>query len=282
LLQVLISGLSLSAYYALLALGFAMIYSTLRIFNIAHAAVFGAAAYSFYILYRIFGFNIWGSLVVGVAIAAIFGLLVDIFIYRVLAARGGGTFSIFIASLGVASLFEAMALLFTHGTPLVAHTGSLLPITIGAVSFRPLDILVISSVAILYGVLFYAIMHTRTGLEIRALADNHTMAGVVGIDTNRTRTAIFAIASSLAGLAGILTVYDSGIVPTTGLNLLFVTIVAVIFGGTRYLFMGALGGSIMMGLVTAFAGFFFPQWVTVIVFLLLILLLIWRPQGFFA
>jgi branched-subunit amino acid ABC-type transport system permease component len=90
------------------------------------------------------------------------------------------------------------------------------------------------------------------------------------------------IASALAGLAGILTVYDSGVVPTTGLNLLFVTFVAVIFGGTRRLFMGALGGSLVMGLVTAFAGFFFPQWVMVIVFVLLIGLLIARPQGFFA
>jgi branched-chain amino acid transport system permease protein len=282
MLQVLISGFSLSAYYALLALGFAMIYSTLRIFNIAHAAVFGAAAYAFYVLYKVHDFNIWLSVVVAVAIAALLGLLIDFAIYRQLAARGGGTFSIFVASLGVATLFEAIALLYTRGTPVVAHTGSLLPITIGAVSFRMLDVIVIGSVAILYGVLFYAIMNTRTGLEIRALADNATMAGVVGIDTNRARTSIFLIASALAGLAGILTVYDSGVVPTTGLNLLFVTIVAVIFGGTRYLFMGALGGSIVMGLVTAFAGFFFPQSVTIIVFMLLIVLLIARPQGFFS
>jgi branched-chain amino acid transport system permease protein len=282
MLQVLISGLSLSAYYALLALGFAMIYSTLRIFHIAHAAVFGAAAYAFYFLYRVHDLNVWLSMVAAIVIAAGFGLLVDILIYRVLAARGGGTFSIFIASLGVALLFEAMALLFTRGTPLVAHTGSLVPITVGAVSFRLLDIVVVSSVAALYGVLFYAVMHSRTGLEIRALADNQTMAGVVGIDTSRTRTSIFLLASALAGLAGILTVYDNGIVPTTGLNLLFITIVAVIFGGTRYLFMGTLGGSIVMGLVTAFAGFFFPQWVTIIVFMLLIVLLIARPQGLFG
>ncbi len=70
------------------------------------------------------------------AIAALFGLLIDVVIYRGLARRGGGTFSIFIASLGVATLFEALALLFTHGTPVVAHAGSLVPITFGAVSFR--------------------------------------------------------------------------------------------------------------------------------------------------
>jgi branched-subunit amino acid ABC-type transport system permease component len=282
MLQVLVSGLSLSAYYALLALGFAMIYSTLRIFNIAHAAVFGAAAYAFYFLYRVANVNLFGSLAIAVGCAAALGLLIDLVIYRPLTARGGGTFNIFIASLGVATLFEAVALLATHGTPLVAHAGSLASISLGAVSFRLLDVVVVAAVAVLYGALFYAIMTTRTGLEIRALADNPAMAGVVGIDTNRARTSIFLIASALAGLAGILTVYDSGVVPTTGLNLLFVTFVAVIFGGTRRLFMGALGGSVVMGLVTAFAGFFFPQWVMVIVFLLLIALLIARPQGFFG
>ena len=158
--------------------------------------MFGAAAYAFYALYQAHGVNLWLSVIVAIAIAAAFGLLVDIVIYRTLAARGGGTFSIFIASLGVASLFEAMALLFTRGTPLVAHTGSLLPINVGPVSFRLLDLIVVSGVAVLYGALFYAVMHTRTGLEIRALADNGTMAGVVGIDTNRSRTSIFLIASA--------------------------------------------------------------------------------------
>ena len=81
---------------------------------------------------------------------------------------------------------------------------------------------------------------------------------------------------------GVFTAYDSGIVPTSGIDLLFITMVAVIFGGSRYLFMGALGGSLIMGLVTALAGFLFPQWVTIIVFMLLICLLIVRPNGLFG
>jgi branched-subunit amino acid ABC-type transport system permease component len=282
LVQVLISGLSLSGYYAVLAIGFAMIFSTLRIFHMAHAAVFGAAGYLFYVLYRLQHVDLWLSGIAAIVVAALFGVLIDRVIYLPVLRRGGGSFSVFIASLGVALLFESLALLFTHGALSVAHEGAFVPVTLGAVSFRWLDVEVVVTIAIVYAALYFAVMRTDAGLEIRALSDNASLAGIVGIDTKRTRTAIFLVASALAGLGGIFTTYDSGIVPTTGINLLFVTMVAVIFGGTRLLFVGTLGGSLVMGLVTALAGFLFPAWVTVIVFALLIVLLIARPQGLFG
>lgn len=282
LLQVLISGLSLSGYYAVLALGFGMIFATMRIFHIAHAAVFGLAGYMFFLFHRVYGIDLWLSGAVSLVIAAVAGLAVDLGIYRPLQRRGGGTFSMFIASLGLVLVFESIALMLTKGTLSVARAGALAPVTIGPVSFRWFDVEVVVPVAILYAGLYLGVMRTRIGLEIRALADNAGLAGVVGINTDRTRTAIFLGASALAGLAGIFTAYDSGMVPTSGLDLLFITMVAVIVGGSRYLFMGALGGSLIMGVVTAFAGFLFPAWVTVIVFGMLILLLIVRPNGLFA
>lgn len=282
LIQVLISGLSLSGYYAVLAIGFAMIFSTLRIFHMAHAAVFGAAGYLFFFLHRVQHVDIWTSGAAAIVVAAVFGVLIDRVIYLPVLRRGGGSFSVFIASLGVALLFESLALLFTHGAVSVAHEGAFVPVSLGAVSFRWLDVEVVATIAVVYAALYFAVMRTDAGLEIRALSDNASLAGVVGIDTNRTRTAIFVAASALAGLGGIFTTYDSGIVPTTGINLLFVTMVAVIFGGTRLLFIGTLGGSLVMGIVTALAGFLFPAWVTIIVFALLIVLLVARPQGLFG
>jgi branched-chain amino acid transport system permease protein len=282
LLQVLISGLSLSGYYAVLAIGFGMIFATLRIFHIAHAAVFGLAGYLFFLLHRVYSLDLWLSGAIALVLAAVAGLLVDLGIYRPLERRGGGTFGMFIASLGLVLVFESIALMLTKGTLSVARVGALAPVTIGPVSFRWFDVEVIVPVALLYIGLYLAVMKTRTGLEIRALADNSKLAGVVGINTDRTRTAIFLGSSALAGLAGVFTAYDSGIVPTSGLDLLFITMVAVIVGGSRYMFMGALGGSLIMGIVTALAGFLFPQWVTIIVFSLLIVLLIFRPNGLFA
>ena len=272
----------MSGYYAVLAIGFGMIFATLRIFHIAHAAVFGVAGYLFFLFHRVYGVDLWVSGAIALILASVFGLLIDMGIYRPLLRRGGGTFSVFIASLGLTLVFESVALMLTKGTLSVARVGALAPVTLGPISFRWFDVEVVVPVAILYAGLYLAVMKTRVGLEIRALADNAGLAGVVGINTDRTRTAIFLGASALAGLAGVFTAYDSGMVPTSGMDLLFITMVAVIFGGSRYLFMGALGGSLIMGLVTALAGFLFPQWVTIIVFMLLIVMLVFRPNGLFG
>jgi branched-chain amino acid transport system permease protein len=279
---VLAGGLSLSGYYALLAVGFGLIFATLRIFHIAHAAVFGTGAYSFYLFHRVLQVGLFPSALLSIAAAAIVGLVVDRIIYLPILRRGGGLFAVFIASLGVALLFEATALLFTRGQISVARVGTLDLFTLGPLSLRWLDVIVIVLASLLYGGLYMWIMRTRMGLEIRALADNPSLAGVVGIDTRQTRTFIFLCASALAGVAGVLTAYDNGIVPTTGLNLLFITMVAVIFGGSRYLFLGALGGSLVMGVVTALASYWAPSWVTISVFALLIALLIARPNGLFG
>ncbi len=244
--------------------------------------MFGAAGYLFYWLHSVENVAILPAGATALVVAALFGVAIDRVIYLPVLRRGGGSFSVFIASLGVALLFESLALLVTHGTVDVAHTGAIEPVTFAGLTFRWLDVIVVVTIAIVYAVLYFAIMRTDAGLEIRALADNAPLAGVVGIDTGRTRTVIFVVASALAGLGGIFTAYDSGIVPTTGINLLFITMVAVLFGGTRLLFLGTLGGSIVMGLVTALAGFFAPAWVTVIVFALLIIVLIARPQGLFG
>src|SRR5919198_2774935 len=99
LTQVLIGGLSLSGYYALLAVGFALIFATLRIFHIAHAAVFVTAGYVLYFLHRVNQLDLFASAMAAIACAGILGLLVDLAVYQPILKRGGGLFSVFIASL---------------------------------------------------------------------------------------------------------------------------------------------------------------------------------------
>ena len=125
-------------------------------------------------------------------------------------------------------------------------------------------------------------MRTRTGMAIRALSNNEGLARVVGVNTMRTRHSVFLVASALAGVAGVFTAFDSGITPTAGTQVLFIIFVAVLVGGSVNIFLGALVGSLLMGVVTAVAGFINPQWVSVCVFGILILLLIFRPRGLLA
>ena len=282
LLQVLAIGVGLAGYYALVAVGFALIFATLRIFHIAHGTVFITAGYLFFWLHRSYGLDAFLSGAVSISIASILGLAIDKLIYLPVMRRGGGLFSVFIASLGVSLIFEAGYLIATRGVVSVARTDSLQILSAGPVAVRSLDIGVMVLVAVVFGLLYLWIHRTKIGLEIRGLTDNAPLAGVVGVNVDRTRNGIFLVASALAALAGVLTSYDMGINPDTGTRTLFVAVVAVILGGVRNILLGTLVGSLALGILTAYAGFFFPEWVTFSVFAMMILLILVRPQGLFG
>jgi len=279
LLQVFSTGLGLAGYYALVAVGFALIFATLRIFHIAHGTVFIIGGYAFFALYRLLDLNVFLSAAVAVACAGIAGLAIDKIVYAPVLQRGGGMFSVFIASLGAALIAEAGFLAWSKGVVSVAHADMLDVIMIGNVAIRILDIGILVLAAIAFSALYFWLHRTTTGLEVRALTDNVDLAIVVGVDVGRTRNLIFLVASSLAGLAGVLTAYDTGIVPSTGFQMLFIGVVAVILGGVRQILLGTLVGAICLGLLTAFAGFFFPEWIISVTFLIMIVLIIVRPQG---
>jgi len=279
LLQVFSTGLGLAGYYALVAVGFALIFATLRIFHVAHGTVFIIGGYVFFGLHRLLGVNIFVSAIAGVACAGLAGLAIDKVVYAPVLRRGGGMFSVFIASLGAALVVEAGFLAWTKGVVSVARTGMLDIFIIGDVAFRALDFSIFALVAAAFGALYLWLYRTSSGLEVRGLTDNADLAAVVGVDVRRTRNSIFLVASLLAGLAGVLTAYDTGLVPSIGFKMLFIGVVAVILGGVRNILLGTIIGATCLGLLTAFAGFFFPEWITFTIFLIMIVLIIFRPQG---
>jgi branched-chain amino acid transport system permease protein len=279
LLQVLSTGLGLAAYYALVAVGFALIFATLRIFHVAHGTVFLIAGYTFFGLHRLLEIDVFLSAAAGVASAALAGLAIDKVVYRPVLRRGGGMFGVFIASLGAALIVEAGFLAWTKGVVSVARTDMLDIFIVGDVALRALDFGIFALVAAAFGALYLWLHRTNTGLEVRGLTDDADLAAVVGVDVRRTRNAIFLVASALAGLAGVLTAYDTGLVPSSGFKTLFIGVVAVILGGVRNILLGTIVGAACLGLLTAFAGFFFPEWITFTIFLIMIVLIIVRPQG---
>jgi len=281
-LQMLVVGLSLAGSYALLAVGFALIFATLRIFHIAHGTVFISAGYVFFVLHRVQGWALIPSGVIAVAAAALLGLAIDKAVYLPVLRRGGGMFGVFIASLGVALIFEAGFLMYTKGVVSVARTDMLDIMMVGPVAVRSIDLAVLSIVAVVYGLLYLWLHRTWVGIEVRGLTDNAPLAAVVGVNVDRTRNHIFLLASALAGLAGVFSAYDMGISPETGTRTLFVAVVAVILGGMSNLLLGTVVGSLALGVLTAYAGFFFPEWVTFGVFITMILLILVRPQGLFG
>ena len=281
-LQVLAIGLGIAGYYALVAVGFALIFATLRIFHVAHGTVFIAGGYVFFFLYRVHGLELILSGVLAVVSAAIFGLIIDKAVYIPVMRRGGGLFSVFIASLGVSLIVEAVFLVFTKGVITVARTSSLQIFSWGRVSIRALDLLILAFVVVIYTLLYLWFHRTKTGLTVRGLTDNAALAGVVGVNVDQTRNIIFLVASGLAGVAGVLTSYDTGIAPDTGSRTLFIAVVAVILGGIQNLLLGTIVGSLSLGILTAYAGFVFPEWVTFSIFAMMIFLILLRPRGLFG
>jgi branched-chain amino acid transport system permease protein len=281
-LQVLAIGIGLAGYYALVAVGFALIFATLRIFHIAHGTVFLAAGYAFFVLHRLGGLDVVTSGAFSVVAAAFLGLAIDKLVYIPVTRRGGGLFSVFIASLGVALIFEAVFLVFTRGVVTVARNTALDIVTAGPVAVRILDIVIFAIVVVVYGLLYLWLHRTRTGLAVRGLTDNGALAAVVGMNVAQTRNIIFLLASALAGVAGVLTAYDTGLAPDTGSRTLFIAVVAVILGGVQNILLGSIVGSLSLGILTAYAGFFFPEWVTFSVFMMMILLILIRPRGLFG
>jgi branched-chain amino acid transport system permease protein len=279
LLQVFTTGLGLAGYYALVAVGFALIFATLRIFHVAHGTVFIIAGYTFFGLHRLLGIDVFVSAAAGVSSAALAGLAIDKIVYAPVLRRGGGMFGVFIASLGAALIVEAGFLAWTKGVVSVARTDMLDIFMVGDVAFRALDFGIFALVAATFAALYLWLHRTETGLEVRGLTDNADLAAVVGVDVRRTRNSIFLLASALAGLAGVLTAYDTGLVPSSGFKTLFIGVVAVILGGVRNILLGTIAGAACLGLLTAFAGFFFPEWITFTIFLIMIVLIIVRPQG---
>jgi branched-chain amino acid transport system permease protein len=279
LFQVLSTGLGLAGYYALIAVGFALIFATLRIFHVVHGTVFMIAGYSFFALHRLLGINIIVSALIAIACAAIAGLLIDRVIYHPVLRRGGGMFSVFIASLGTALIIEAGFLAWTKGVVSVGREDMLSIFILGNVAFRIFDLVVLSFVAIAFGGLYLWLHRTTVGLEVRGLSDNADLAAVVGVNVEQTRNSIFLVASTLAGLAGVLVDYDTGLEPSIGFKMLFIAVVAVILGGVRNILLGTIVGATCLGVLTASAGFFFPDWINFTIFLIMIILIIVKPKG---
>jgi branched-chain amino acid transport system permease protein len=279
LIQVFSTGLGLAGYYALVAVGFALIFATLRIFHIAHGTVFIVGGYVFFALHRLLGLNVFASAAAGVACAGLAGLAIDKIVYAPVLRRGGGMFSVFIASLGATLIVEAGFLAWTKGVVAVARTDMMDIVIIEDIAVRIFDIGILALVAATFAALYFWLHRTNTGLEVRALTDNADLAAIVGVDVRHTRNAIFLVASLLAGLAGVLTTYDTGIEPSTGFQILFIGVVAFILGGVRHILLGTLVGAACLGLLTAFAGFFFPEWIVSATFFIMIVLIIFRPQG---
>lgn len=288
--QLIANSIIAGAMYTLVALGFNLIYGVTRFFNLAHGAMAVIGGYALFALLRLFHCSMVGNgcsvtylfFLVGVAvlISGIFGYVLEKIIYLPLRRRKASNMVLLVASLGAFTVLQAViAMLFTSqfqtlSGVLTSHTFELW----GAAITQVQIVILIAGLAI-FTTLAFTLKYSMLGKAIKAISDDEEVARIVGIDTNRIIGYVFFAGSAIAGLAGIFAGFDTGIEPTMGLPLLLSGIIACIIGGMGNLYGGILG-AFFLGFAENFGIWKISgEWKSAIAFGLLIIFLLFRPQG---
>jgi branched-chain amino acid transport system permease protein len=286
LLQQLINGLALGSIYALIALGYTMVYGVLRFINFAHSDVFMVGAFAGYFLADLIPGG--GSIFTGVAvlvgamlICALLGVVIEKLAYRPL--RGRSTLTVLITAIGVSLLLQNVAQNKYVLGPNPRSFPALFPVHqfhVGGIVISSTQIMVFIVTIVLLFLLRWVVLHTRTGTAMRALSFNPMAASLVGINNDRVISFTFALGSALAAAGGIL--YASNypsIDPLMGTLPGMKAFVAAVLGGIGNIAGAAVGG-LVLGLVeTTVVGFGGSTYRDAVAFAVLILILLLRPEG---
>jgi len=278
--QIILNGIISGSVYALIAIGFACIYRTVKFFHFAHGVVYAAGAYLAYFFFRILKIGSLFSLFLAIIIAGILGVCINRLVYLPLRRHKTSNLVFLLASFGVFIFIQNLLQLIFGAQILTPKTD---PVKeghhfLGAV-ITDTQILIIISSLILFLLIWLLVQKTKLGKAIRAVSDDRIGARVSGINSEKIITAVFAIGSALAGAAGILISLETSIEPTMGFSAVLKGIIACIIGGIGSI-PGALLGGLFLGLAENL-GIWQIQagWKDAIAFGILILFLLFRPSG---
>ncbi|MCH7903481.1 MAG: branched-chain amino acid ABC transporter permease [Armatimonadetes bacterium] len=281
--QILGNGLSAGSAFALLALGFALIFQTTRFFHFAHGAVVTAGAYLTFLFAVILGWPLWVAAVLAIILAGVLGVLMELGVFRPMRKKGATPFVLLLASLGLFVVIQnVISMIFGDGVKTLRSGVVQEGIPILGARITPIQIWTIAIAVILFVAVSLFLSRTRMGKAMRAVANDPELAYVSGIGSDRIILCTFFIGSCLAAVAAILIALDVDMTPTMGMNALLMGVVAVIIGGVGSVPGAALGG-LLLGLARSFGVWQINSaWQDAIAFGILLLFLLFRPQGFFG
>ncbi len=263
----------------MVALGFNLIYSTVKFFDLSYGVLAAVGGYAVFWLYKLNGWPLWLAVLVALAVAGLVAWSFNKLVYQKLRLRRSSSMVQLVASLGLFTALQAViAIIFSSQFQTLSAGGArVYGIWGGAITQVQVIILLASLAVMLLLALF--LRYTRPGRAIRAVGDDEEVARVVGVNTNKIISIVFLIAGAIGGLAGVLVGFDTGIEPTMGLSLLLKGVIAAIVGGIGNVYGGVLGAFIL-GAVENFGIWQISgEWKDAIAFGLLIIFLIFRPQG---
>lgn len=282
LLQHLANALSLGSLYALIAIGYTMVYGILRLINFAHGDVFMLGAYVAFYGVSLFALPWWGALVLAIVVTALFGVGLERVAYRPL--RDSPRISIMISAIGASFLIENLGVVLFGGRP----KGVNVPELLGAVvKFGSVSVVVVSLVIPVFtfailAVLLWIVNHTKTGMAMRAVSTDLDAARLMAIDVNRIVSFTFGIGSLLAAFGGIMWSYKyPQLNPLMGVMPGLKCFIAAVVGGIGNI-QGAVLGGFLLGGIEILTVAFMPElsgYRDAFAFVLLIIVLLVKPTG---
>lgn len=280
-LQQIINGISLGSIYALIALGYTMVYGIIKLINFAHCDVYMIGAYVGYYCMTSLKLGFFPSLLIAMILCTILGVVIERIAYKPL--RNATRIAVLITAIGVSLFLEYGTMFFVK-----ANVRSYPPMTgfladtfhLGKIVISMQQILILGITIILMVLLQFIVKKTKVGKAMRAVALDADAAELMGINVNTTISFTFALGSALAGAAGVLVgVYYNSINPLMGVLPGLKAFVAAVFGGIG-LIPGALIGGYFIGAVEVFvSGYGNSMYKDAVVFAILILILIVKPSG---
>ncbi|KGR86756.1 branched-chain amino acid ABC transporter permease [Lysinibacillus odysseyi] len=281
-IQQLVNGVSLGSIYALIALGYTMVYGIIKLINFAHGDVFMLGAFiGFYAIAR-WDMHFIPALILAMILCAVIGVIIERVAYKRL--RNATRIAALITAIGVSLLIEYTVIFFRGASPEAYPTvieNSKIEILGAQISVQAIIILVISLVLML--LLQFIVHQTKIGKAMRAVSHDADAARLMGINVDNTISATFAIGSALAGAAGVIFgIYYTRIEPLMGVLPGLKAFVAAVLGGIGII-PGAMVGGLLLGVVeTVVSALGYSLWRDAAAFVILILILILRPAGIFG
>ncbi|MYZ49590.1 ABC transporter permease subunit [Propylenella binzhouense] len=276
----LFTGLALGSIFVLVALGLSLIFGLLTIVNFAHGQFFMLGAYVGAFVLGMTG-NFWLSLIaVPLAVGAV-GMLCERFLVRPLYGRGIDYPLLLTYGLGLILLETVRILAGTQGIPFNTPPVLSGAADLGFFFFPKYRLFLIAITAIILVALWLFLERTSYGLIIRAGARDQEIVQVLGVDVGRVWLVVFGVGVAIAGLAGVLAAPIRGVFPEMGVPVLVEAFVVTVVGGMGSL-LGAVVAGLAVGVTVSFTSFFYPEMATLSMFLLMALVLVFRPRGLFG
>jgi branched-chain amino acid transport system permease protein len=280
-LQQAFNGLVGGAFYALLALGLAVIFGMLGVVNFAHGAFYMLGAFGSFVLLDSFGVNFWLALVIVPVALGIAGVLLErLFIHRL--APLDPLYN-FLLTFGLALILQDLVKrrYGVQSQPYPRPSALEGSIDLGLFTYPTYQVFVLAVSVLVCAAVWVVLTRTRVGMIVRAATERPELSRALGIDVARWVTPVFGFGIALAAFAGVLAAPMRAVNPLMGSDLIITVFAVVVIGGLGSVF-GSVAAGFAVGLVSALGNYYVPSLSQTLVFILMAAVLLWRPAGLFG